>query len=468
MTKSANPSRPPDDALVELITREQRGVRSVLMAGMGAVLLMIAMSGALAFYYYEYAQKISANVALQEQKADQLTRQAFDIRRKVDESVNRLSDIDAFNRGFYEEVRHLANDGAVQVTFDEALGAASAYLQRGARSFAAERAIESQLTGPSEDQSTDFFEGVAALQNWERSRNTISANATGLPLELAEAEAAFQRAAQDPRLTQLASLGLANIYFIDASSQRLNYSLEGCQKVSAALDAAGGDAQIGPQPLYWRGQCFRKLGQTSEALGAYSLALRKSLEENTAGTDSFSARRSELTLQMNAFHGLGTVMIATGDLTNVTGLKNAERTCRPEEFTDRPPETRLAYACLKRAINLRADGLGQTRNQISGSGENLSFVYLRENNPGEAFRNANEVHETGFFPWNELMLALAADRTGKTAEAEQARQNVALFTPSQFNLCELRALLSEADYTDAVAIVREGREGFQEPACTSG
>jgi tetratricopeptide (TPR) repeat protein len=465
MTTNPQINGEPDDALVELITREQRGVRRVLMAGMGAVLLMIAMSGALAFYYYEYAQKISSNVALQEQKSVQLATQAFETRRKVDESLNRLSDVDAFNRGFYEEVRLLTNDRLMKATFDEALAVATTYLQRGARSFAAEGAIESQLTGGADSRVADFFKGIAALQKWERNRGSIAQGATGLPPELVQAEEQFQRASADPRLTQLAYLGLANIYYLDAASQRLSYSLEGCGKVFAALDAAGGDEKIGPQPLYWRGQCYRKLGRTSEALGAYSLALRKSVDENSVGTDTLNARRSELTLQMNAFHGLGTVMIATGDLTNVSGLENAERTCKPEEFADRPPETRLAYACLMRAINLRAASLGQTANQVSGSGENLSFVFLREGNAEEAFKNASAVHTTGYFAWNELMLALTAERTGNKKTAAEARQIVALYPARQFNLCELRALLSEADYADAVEIVGEGREGFEAPVC---
>ncbi|MEQ9507209.1 MAG: hypothetical protein RLO80_13180 [Hyphomonas sp.] len=469
MTENVNSPGERDDVLVELISREQRGMRRVLMAGMGAVLLMIAMSGALAFYYYEYAQKIAADIKLQEkvqeQTSLQLANQGFVTRRLVDESLNRLSDVDAFNRGFYEEVRLLTNDRLVPATFEEALAVAETFLQRGARSFAAEGAIESQVAGSAKDAPADFFMGVAALQKWARNGSAIDEKATGLPPELAEAEAQFLRAAVDPRLTQLASLGLANIYYIDASSPRLSYSVEGCEKVFEKLDAAGGDQQIGPQPLYWRSQCFRKLGRTSEALGTYSLALRKSLDENSVGTDTLNARRSELTLQMNAFHGLGTVIIATGDLTNVSGLENAERACKPQEFEKHPPGTRLAYACLMRAINLRKESLGQTENQVSGSGENLSFVHLRDGNADKAFKNASDVHKTGYFAWNELMLALTADRVDEEEVAAEARQIVAMYEPRQFNLCELRALLSETDYVAAVAIVGEGRKDFEAPVC---
>jgi len=446
-----------DDKLVALISREQRGIRRTMFAGLLAIFLMVAMSAAMAVFYWKYSERIRGHIAALEDESEKLFSEAFETRRDVDSSVNRIADLDALNRVMSEEMRLLASSRVSEtVSPQQAQLAVEAYFQRGTRDLAAERNIEEAARQNTGTASGRLFAGAAALQNWERSRDTIARDAVTLPVELQAAIADLEQVRGDAELGPLAHLGLAWAAYIDASSQRTNYSEEACNRVKEALAEAGKTLELGPQPLYWRGQCYRKLGQTSLALQDYSKALLQSVNKSGEAGISPAAHRTEASLEMNAFHGLGTVLIATPDLTGIEGLAEAEAACRPEEFESHPASTRLAFACLSQAIRLRAT-LRQTANQISGSAENLGFVYLRDRNPGQALEHAVKVHATGLFAWNELLRALSAELAGDADQRKDAARYVRQFSVEQFNLCELKVLLSPEDFRAAAAIIQEGR-----------
>ncbi|MGQ0532162.1 MAG: hypothetical protein ACT4OF_05640 [Caulobacteraceae bacterium] len=167
------------------------------------------------------------------------------------------------------------------------------------------------------------------------------------------------------------------------------------------LSAAG--SEPGPQPLWWQAQCERKLGQTREALRDYARTLQRVAGVATSLTQDYA----EMTLAMNAFHGVGTTLIALhdtpdGDAHMSAALPIARSACPVAADATGSPRMQLAESCLRIAMLLR-ERLGQTPNQVSGTGENLSFVFLRDENYDAAFAQARRVERTGLFPWNELV-----------------------------------------------------------------
>jgi hypothetical protein len=298
------------------------------------------------------------------------------------------------------------------------------------------------------------------LLTWERNGDQIDPKSTGLPPILANAKTSFEAAAGDPQLASLANTGLAWVAFLDASSTRTSYAPASCDVVFSAVEASAVGGEPGPQPLYWRAQCERKLGRTRDALRDYALALRQSGEFATASRDE-----AELTLAMNAFHGVGTQLIATfdtpeNDLRNELDL-SASLCGRPEDGSKGSARMLMARACLKQAVQLR-QRLRQTSNQISGSTENIGFSYLRDGDFEGAFANATAVERTGLFAWNELVRALSARhlKTPDARTAEQsARRSVRYFETARFNPCELEVLLSKELFAEAKTIIEQEHRG---------
>ena len=289
------------------------------------------------------------------------------------------------------------------------------------------------------------------LACWERSGAQIKKGDTGLPEQLQSAQDSFKSALADPALRSLAQTGLAWISFIDASSARSSYTLADCQTVDAMVGQIGSDDELGLQPLYWRAQCNRKLGRTREALSDYSLALNR-VDPSADDTPD----PAEQTIQMNAFHGLGTVLITTADLPPDADIESAralaERVCEAGDTGEGSHLMKLTRACLDKAIALRV-ALGQTENQQSGSAENKGFTYLRDGDFEGALNHAIKVEKTGLFAWNELVRALAAEQVGNEDISREARRYVSMFDPEGFNACELKALMTPEVYESARAII---------------
>jgi hypothetical protein len=435
-----------EDELIALMSREQRGFRTILYVGVVILALLLVMSAALGFYYFQVSQALGTT-------STELQHEAFDTRIRMDQQNNRVVAQEIRLRRIQDEIRSSLGGGS-SADLSQALAATRLYLQRGSHPSANERAIENIARAGAEKSGEPAYAliaGAASLIAWQRSGEQIPADANALPDPLAAASGAFERAKADPALRALANNGLAWVQYLNASSGRSNYAPADCDTVFAAVAASAEGGGIGPQPLYWRAQCERKSGRTRDAFLDYANAL-----------DQASGARApdpaEIELAMNAFHGVGTTMIPDLDAEDDavrTALELAERTCAPAEGEDGSRRMHLARACLTRAMALR-QRLQQTPNQVSGTGENLGFTFLRDENYEGALDHAIAIERTGLFAWNELVRALAAShvRSARASTAlAQARRNISFFRVGQFNLCEVRELLSEQHYNEAVRLI---------------
>ena len=439
--------------LMALVSSEQRGFRRILFAGLATLIVLVLMSAALGVYYFEVSKALG-------QASDRLEREAFLTRIRVDQQTNRVAAQELAIRRAYDEIR-LTSADASTVPSAAALEAARGYLQRGHLSLADERLIERAADSERENAALRaLLTGVANLIAWERSGEPIQAGAKDLPDHLKAAESAFVKAGADRNLAAPAQNGLAWIRFAEASSARSNYAPVDCEAVFKAVTASAVDGQLALQPLYWRAQCERKLGRTRDALADYAAALQRSSEIVASASDE-----AELALAMNAYHGVGTVLIAAFDVPDdaqiQAALDLATRACAPVALDGGSPRMRLARACLDQATALRRR-LHQTENQVSGTGENVGFSYLRDGDFESTFQNATNVERTGLFAWNELLRALSAKHVNSSAAhaAERdARRNVRFFDIGQFNVCELRILLSPALFDEVRGIIANEHPG---------
>jgi len=458
-------SMTPEEELVALISEEQRGLRRILFSGFMALMLVIAMSVTLGIYYYQVSQNLTRESRILTEKSATLEKQAFNIRRDVDAQANSISDQKHAISQAYEEIRLSTNTSADGVSTTDGLEAIRQYLHYGNQSLSNQRLIDGLARSAGDAPEVRLAQGVAELVAWDLSARSLDRDGTELPEHLDRAERAFEALREDENLSALAHNGLAQIRFEVASSARSNYTDSDCQDVFEMVAESRSDDGYSPQPLYWQAACQRKTGRAEDALRSFALSLRVTQGgQFAAGNDS----RFVLTLRMNAFHGLGTVLIATADETEDEALSEARElarsSCRSSEGDEGSPTMVLARACLLDAMELRRR-LGQTDNQISGTGENLSFTYLWDEQFDRAFDHAETVERTGVFAWNELVRAIAARAIGSDAEARDAMRNVELFDdPTSFNICEIRNLLRDETYASAVEIMAEAYPEF-EPQC---
>lgn len=447
--------------LSALIVREQRGFRIMMYFGVFLMIVIGLMSVGMGLYYSRTQAEIARAVA----------KQQFDARRADQRTINAITNQAIDIRRISDELRRMSGAGAGGP--GDALAAARVYLERGQRSLSGERAVEIALQGEdAQGPQRALLEGVAHLLAFDRSGGGVQAGDEALPPRLQEALAAFERAKNDPELGPLAQIGRALVLFNEA--QRVSYTQEACDALfQAVVASAGAGGALAPRPLYWRANCERKLGQTPEALRDYAAMLTQS----AAAAADADADHADLDLAMNAFHGVGTTLIALNgaraDDANVqAGLAVAARECPQQSQDGGSAQMRLAIACLSQAMALRRR-MGQNPSQVAGTGENLGFAYLRDNDFPGALDHANRTAGDTLAAWNELVRALAAERIAAAAEGEdadaareiarQARSNISFFTPPQFDLCEVRRLLSPELYREAVAIVRDEHRNEEIP-----
>jgi tetratricopeptide (TPR) repeat protein len=310
---------------------------------------------------------------------------------------------------------------------------------------------------------------------WGRSGEQVTREMTRLPDRLTEAEEAFRAALADEALKPLAHTGIAWVIYLNASSPRSSYAPADCAALHNAIEAAGPDP--GPQSHFWEASCNRKLGDRLKALQGYARVLTEASPNGEPVVANLPRRDdADLTLEMNALHGVGTQLIATynaSDRIVADALAMASTRCSPGSPVRVDPMAAtlsdrmvLARKCLERAIDVRRQ-LGQTQNERSGSQENISFAYLREGDFKGAFDNAQAVTATGYFAWNELVRALSAEKLleGNDAKGDvrvalgEARRAVRFFRVAEFNPCELPVLLDDALFAAANQIVTEEHEG---------
>ena len=361
-------------------------------------------------------------------------------------------------RRAYDEIRQAGGDALEEAAPAAAVTIARKYLHVGGLSLAEERFLEIAAT-QSEGPEAPLIRGVVGLLNWGRSGETISAGAVELPERLRYASEQFEAAASEPDLAHLAYSGLAQIAFLDASSDRSNFAAADCERVFDAVERSEREGGKGVLPHQWRAQCERKTGLTREALADYALILQLESEDQTESSTAQS-EVAKLQLKMNAFHGIGTVLITMSDVEEDPKLRVALELARdacgsPSDARGSSPLMALSRACLERAVALRRE-LHQTENQVSGSAENISFTYLRDDDYEHAFAHADKVEKTGLFVWNELIRAMSAAQAGNdhAAKAQQALRNVARFDVGQFDTRELRNLLKPEQFAQACSIIR--------------
>ena len=429
-----------EDDLIALISKEQRSFRGILLAGLAAIVVLVAISAAFGLYYYNVSNDLQLT-------QEALQREAFDARRNADQQSNRMSAQERRLNRIHDEIRNIAGAGRSILSEVDALNAAEAYLLRGRRlTLGEESAITTTAQRATQPAAQALLAAVAGLNGWnQRTNSTLDADATELPPELQMVRAQFNAARDsDPTYASRANAGLAWLAFIEA--QNANYSAASCQALTEAIEAAGAG---GPQLIWWRAQCERKRGRTSEALANYAQVL-----DQTWRTAFTTRDEGEMLLAMNAFHGVGTTLIVLNDSNDPAvqqWLPLARQACTPanEGLMD------VAIACLSKAIALRR-AIGQTANEVSGSQENLGFAYLRTNDTEGAFANAETVAGTGLFAWNELVRALAASQLD-TPEAQRAlraaKRNIGFFGIGSFNPCEIRRLLNEDQFDRALDIL---------------
>jgi hypothetical protein len=445
--------------LVALIANEQRGFRIMLFAGVAVLVVLVLMSAALGVYYYQVSQTLRETTY-------ELRREAFNARRSIDQQNNQVSDQARRLRRVSYEIRNADGRAAMVVNPETVLATARAYLHGGRLNVDDERLLDAGNDADFDEQPLrDLLRGINTLLTWERNGDSLDPNAP-LPRRFLRGREAFEAARADRVLAPTASAGLAALIYIEA--QASNYALQHCERLFATVEASAENGVIGPQPLWQRAQCERKLGRTADAMRDYAQALEATYDQR----QQRRGRRndtSELALAMNAYHGLGTTLIALhetpeNDAGKASALAVARRACLTEQGLEplaQTPDLQLAEFCLLAAIALR-DRLRQTRNQLSGTRENLGFLYLREGNFPAVFANARTVERTGLFAWNEMLRAMSAQHVGDpaaTAEGEVARRHVGFFSVGQFNICELQTLMDAAYYEQAIALIQREHPG---------
>lgn len=458
-----------DDEADDLIVSRQRSFRRLQFVGIGLLFVVMAMSVALAVYFYLVFGSLK-------EAADRLEHGAFEGRIASDRQTNQVAGLERATRRAFGEFRDMvkASSGPQVVEVVDpapAIDVVRAYLGRGVITLRDEQLVETAAESAAATPPVSaLLKGALGVLEWNRTGEQILKDSPGLPQALVDAKALFTAASADPALATTAQTGLAWIAYLYASSGRSNYAPNDCADVFSAIAATQPDT--GPQAYFWQASCNRKRGKTLEALAGYSHILSgDGVDVATATSLNGRKQDAELLLEMNAFHGVGTQLISTyevdaAQISEALGL--AMKLCSPGSSVLSPAQVtlklrmELARACLNRAIKLRAQ-LDQTPNERSGSLENISFAYLREHDFEHALENAQQVERTGLFAWNELVRALAAEHV-ETADARkagaQARRNIGFYAVTAFNPCELQVLLDKTLFAEVDAIVkREHKEG---------
>ena len=77
-----------DRQLIDLVSREQRGLRQILIAGITTLVVVVMMSAGLGVYYYVVANDLSVKSERLTADSDRLERHAFTMRRDIDQQNN--------------------------------------------------------------------------------------------------------------------------------------------------------------------------------------------------------------------------------------------------------------------------------------------------------------------------------------------------------------------------------------------
>jgi len=357
----------------DVIVKGQRSFRRVQFVGIAMLFVVMAMTAALAVYFYlVFGQLRDA--------ANRLELGAFEARRTADRQTNQVAALERGMRRTFDEFRQTTASG-IAIAEGEAVDPAPArllvaqYLRRGVTTLRDELLIASIADHPTTPPAdAALFRATLAMIAWGRSGEQITREMAVLPDRLTEAEQLFRAALADETLKPLAQTGIAWVIYLNASSPRSSYAPADCAALHEAIEAAGPDP--GPQAHFWEASCNRKLGDRLKALQGYARVLTDASPNGEAVLASLPRRDdADLTLEMNALHGVGTQLISTynaSDQIVADALAMASTRCSPgAPITVDPMAAKLsdrmllARKCLERAIDVRRQ-LGQTQNERSG------------------------------------------------------------------------------------------------------
>jgi hypothetical protein len=461
-----------DDALLELVAQEQRDFRRLLFSGMFALVLVALVSVGTSFYLWRASTQIT----------DKIDRFEFKSRQDQQDSLDRVNRLQTEVRGLVREFWNAqkAEKAGAGIAPEQALAAARAALSVGRLPLQQELLLD--VAGGNEpgapgtatpaapaSAQTDLVAGVSAILGWLRFEENFPPGKFGgaLPPALENARTRLTGAAADPAFAAEANTGLAWITFLDVQA-RGAFTPEACAVLLAQTDALKKAQAVAPQALYWSAQCLRKSGRYYDSLLDY-VALVDALT-HVGGGDREGARL----LEMNAFHGLGTQLVATRarpDADIASALAIARARCGVDETASRMA---IARACLDAAVTLRKR-LGQTQSDQAGTLENKNFAYLAERDFAGALANANAVADLRApLAWNELARMLAAENAPAGADAKtnarvarEAAANLSHLDYDGFAVCELKVLLDADLFARAEKALAEAFPKAQRPKCAS-
>jgi hypothetical protein len=490
-----------DDALLEFVAKEQRDFRRLLFGGLFALILVAIASIATSFYLWRASTQITGKIASFE----------FNSRRDQQAQVDRINRLQTEVRGLLGEFwkTQRAQKASAAIDPAKALAAANAALSVGRLPFQDEllldaastasdviavsadaptppanpeaaaqaildvappqQAAPSAPTGLTPEQRALVI-GANALLTWQRLEETIPDGEFGAPLPkaLIDARRQFDIARKDPALAAAARTGLAWITFLDVQA-RGNFSPEACAVLLEQTAPLKKASEPALQVLYWSAQCLRKSGRYAESLFDY-VALVNALNAIGARQDGDGVRL----LEVNAYHGLGTQLIATRarpDDAIAKALTIARARCGAAASA---PRMATARACLDTAVVLRKR-LSQTSSEQAGTLENKNFAYLAESDFTGALDNANAISALGSpLAWNELTRVIAVESldSGDPKVARdrklvlrEAQSNLRFFAYGDFAVCELKVLMDAEPYGRALAALKAAFPKATAPEC---
>jgi tetratricopeptide (TPR) repeat protein len=444
-----------DEDIYALVAREQRAFRRILFAGVGMLALLVILSCVLAVYYFQVERELRSN-------AHALRQQAHDVRSEVDRQNIQIAKQVADLKADYDDLHGWLASETQAASADDlsaALQSADTYLRTGARiRLADERTLQLATSRTSALPAAEkrLLSGAMLVLEFDRTGGRYEADQQ-VPVALREAKADFETAGANPAYAVPARAGVAMVFYRLANAE--NYPVDRCQ---AVISTVGEDGTLGPRPLYWRAQCQRKLGLAADALKTYATALEASFADQPPATTD-DPDTATLTNRMNAYHGLGTTLIAASrnhlsesDAEFKYAIAVARRLCKPTDGEPQPVKPmHFARACLDRAILLRR-ALGQTPSQVTGSQENLGLALLLDQEYRgalENFKRVNRISPT--HAWNQIVGYLAARHLGDRKLRHDTRENISLFKTAQFNVCELHQLLPDDLFNEARAVIED-------------
>lgn len=453
-----------DQTLTNIIEREQRSFRFLLMGAVFFVVLLVALGGL--FFYQNF--KAVDDLRELRKSVEEANANIKDVERRSRISAHRLrQDADAAaiadsrrameSRAAFEDMRRMIEAAAPGSTTRAdpagALRAATAYLEGRRLDIIGESTINtvvSSHTASIDARTRDLLTAVVQMRRYDKNGGQLRASAPDTPAaltpELDDAASRLDRAIASPDLKQAAILGRARIDYILASANNFDRALcDAMFRHAAQIPQTAWSIQL----VLNRAECRRKNGESQKAFDEFDAAVRMLSGVAADPEKALSGEKADPLLQYQAFHGRGTTRIAIA----------------PEGAGEREA-VRLAQADLIEAVRLRKLG-GQSELEVAGSLENLGLAYVRAGDYKAAADNAAMVARVRVLGWNEIVRAIANGELKKPDTEQAAIRRLRDFRRAEFNECELVKLVGVRHAERVRGLMKETRSSDTAPACAS-